>query len=62
MKRKLVLSGSALLSLLCVAGVQAEEGGVSGHVEATGKSIDVSGNKANRIAFDNCRFYFSRDL
>ena len=46
MKRKLVLSGSALLSLLCVAGVQAEEGGVSGHVEATGKSIDVSGNKA----------------
>lgn len=45
MKRKLVLSGSALLSLLCVAGVQAEEG-VSGHIEATGKSIDVSGNKA----------------
>ena len=45
MKRKLILSGSALLSLLCVAGVQAEEG-VSGHVEATGKSIDVSGNKA----------------
>ncbi|MHB1185050.1 MAG: MtrB/PioB family decaheme-associated outer membrane protein [Desulfobulbia bacterium] len=45
MKRKLVLSGSALLSLLCVAGVQAEEG-VSGHVEVTGKSIDVNGNKA----------------
>lgn len=45
MKRKLILSGSALLSLLCVAGVQAEEG-VSGHVEATGKSIDVNGNKA----------------
>lgn len=45
MKRKLVLSGSALLSLLCVAGVQAAEG-VSGHIEATGKSIDVNGNKA----------------
>lgn len=46
MKRKLVLSGSALLSLLCVAGVQAEEGVVSGHIEATGKSIDVNGSKA----------------
>ncbi|MFH1019298.1 MAG: MtrB/PioB family outer membrane beta-barrel protein, partial [Pseudomonadota bacterium] len=45
MKRKLVLSGSALLSLLCVAGVQAEDG-VSGHIEVTGKSIDVSGNRA----------------
>lgn len=45
MKRKLILPGSALLSLLCVAGVQAEEG-VSGHIEATGKSFNVNGNKA----------------
>lgn len=45
MKRILVISGSALLSLLCFAGVQAKEG-LSGHVEATGKIIDISGNKA----------------
>lgn len=38
--KKILVTGFALLPMLCVTGVQAEEG-VSGHIEATGKSIDA---------------------